>query len=568
MENEALPEKVDVLIVGSGVAGLATAISAKYFGAQPIVIEKSEYYGGSTALSGGAIWCPANHLMLAAGMEDSVEKAKDYLKHECGELFNEELVDSFLGNAPEAIRFFHEQTHVKLKHRPFSPDYHPNIEGALQGGRVLDPEEFDGRLLGDRLYQLRPPIKEFTVLNGLQLGRQDLVHFTKMTRNFQSLYWVLKTVMKYYYDVAKYGRYTKIKMGAALVARLAYTAFHQKIPILTNHQLLKINKSEAGIKSVQIKTQQGEKEVFISKGLVLAGGGYPHNTERKWTTYGHLRQGFEHYSMAPDSSTGDTIQVAERIGAQFLSTNSNPVSWTPVSKIPQEGGGYRYFPHLFMDRAKPGVIAISSSGKRFVNEAVSYHDFVQEMIKNCQEEGSKSCWLVSDAQSLRKYGLGAVPCFPGRISPYIKSGYLIEADSVKDLAKKLKINYDTLRETIDRYNSHAKKGIDLDFGKGGNSYQQALGDIENSPNACLKPIENKFYAVQLFPGDIGTTMGLDVNASGQVKDRQGKVIPKLYAVGNDANSVMSGAYPGAGITLGPALTFGYLIGKSLGLGKK
>lgn len=562
MSTEHLPERCDLLVVGSGAAGFATAISAAMHGLKPVIIEKAKWFGGSTALSGGAIWCPANHLMEAAGMTDDPAAARRYLQTETGDRFNPELVDSFLKNGPTAIRFFHEKTALKMTHRPYSPDYHPDIEGAALGGRVIDPVEYDGRRLGKELARLRPPIQEFTILGGLQLGRMGLYHFPRMTRQLKSFIWATKTVLSYCKDRLTHGRDTQIKLGAALVAPLAETAFGLGIPVLTRHELCSIERDAQGnVIAAMIQTPEGEKSILTDRGIVLAAGGFPQDAARRAKTVPHVQAGLAHYSMAPESSTGGALTAAEAAGARFLTSNSDAASWAPISLIPQADGTKRPFPHLFMDRAKPGVIAVGNDGCRFTNEALSYHDFVQNMVAKLIANQQKSAWLICDHAALRRYGLGAVPCAPGRIGPYLRSGYLKAGASAAELAHATGIDGTALARTIADFNRPAARGEDPAFGKGSTPYQTALGDPDHKPNQCVRPLEGRLYAVEIVPGDIGTTMGLDINAYGEVRDKDGLVIPGLYAVGNDANSLMSGAYPGAGITLGPALTFGYVVGR-------
>lgn len=562
MQSKQLPTSCDLVVVGSGAAGFATAISAAKHGLQPIIIEKAQWFGGSTALSGGAIWCPQNHLMTEAGMQDDPAAARRYLQNETGERFNAELVDCFLENAPTAIRFFDENTALKLSYRPFSPDYHPDVEGAALGGRVMDPVEYDGKRLGKELARLRPPIREFTILGGLQLGRMGLFHFPRMTRQFASFVWAAKAVAAYYKDRLTHGRDTKIKLGAALVAPLAETAFELGIPVFTNCALQSLERDAEGrVVAAVVSTQEGEQRIATTSGVVLAAGGYPQDTERRAATVPHVKAGLPHYSMAPESSTGGAMRIAEQVGAKFVDTNSDAASWAPVSLIPQADGSKRPFPHLFMDRAKPGVIAVGHDGQRFTNEALSYHDFVQNMVAKLLVEKRQSAWLICDHAALRRYGLGAVPCAPGRIGRYLRSGYLKTGANAAELAQATGIDAAGLAQTIQQFNEHAAQGKDPAFGKGSTPYQTALGDPDHTPNQCLKPLEGRLYAVEVFSGDIGTTMGIDITAHGEVRDQAGHVIPGLYAVGNDANSLMSGSYPGAGITLGPALTFGYLVGR-------
>jgi len=558
-----LPATCDLLIVGSGAAGMAAAISARHHGLNPVIIEKSEYFGGSTAISGGAIWVPGNPIATAAGMPDSREAARTYIQGETGNLFNAELVDAFLDKGPEAIGFFHEKTELKLAHRVVSPDYHSDAEGATEGGRSLDAFDHDGRRLGRNLHRMRPPYGDFTILGGLPLGRPDMYHFLRMTRSTASMVYATKRVARYALDRVRHGRNTRLVMGAAVSGRLAETVFALNIPLCTGHELISLVKDEDGrVTGAEVKGPKGLVRISTARGVVLAAGGYPHDVTRRQATFEHVKRGLPHYSMSPVTGTGGAISAAEAAGAAFVDTNANGGFWTPVSLLPNPDGSKRPFPHLFLDRAKPGVIAVGHDGRRFVNEASSYHDFVQGLIGKLLAEGQRSAWLMADHRATRRYGLGAAHAFPARIGKHIDSGYLKRDATLEGLARQCGIDPAALRDTVSAFNSDAARAEDTAFGKGSTSYQRYLGDAENQPNPCLRPLEGPFYAVEIYPGDIGTSMGLDITGKGEVKDRSGAVIPGLFACGNDINSIMSGAYPGPGITLGPALTFGYIIGQT------
>lgn len=562
-ESPDLPDSCDLLVVGSGAAGMAAAISARHHGLNPVIIEKSEYFGGSTAVSGGAIWVPGNPIAAAAGMTDSREAARRYIQGEAGNLFNPELVDAFLDKGPEAIGFFHEKTALKMTHRVFSPDYHSDAEGAAEGGRSVDALDYDGKKLGKNLYRMRPPYADFTILGGMPLGRPDIYHFLRMARSPKSAAYATKIIAKYALDRLTWGRNTRLVMGAAVSGRLAETVFALNIPLCTGHELIRLVQDDTGrVTGAEVKGPRGLRRISARKGVVLAAGGYPHDTARRAQTFDHVKRGLPHYSMSPTGGTGGAIAAAEAVGAAFVETNSNGGFWTPVSLLPNADGTKRPFPHLFLDRAKPGVIAVGHDGARFVNEASSYHDFVQGLIAKLLAESQRSAWLVADHRAVRRYGLGAAHAFPARIGKHIASGYLKRDTTVEGLARQCGIDPQALARTIAGFNADAARGEDPAFGKGSTSYQRYLGDAENQPNPCLRPLQGPFYAIEIYPGDIGTSMGLDITGKGEVKDRAGNVIQGLYACGNDVNSIMSGSYPGPGITLGPALAFGYVIGQT------
>lgn len=557
-----LPAECDLVIVGTGAAGMAAAISAHHAGLRPVLVEKAPVWGGSTAVSGGAIWVPDNPLMRRAGMVDDRAAARRYIQSEAGNLFNAELVDAFLEAGPQAIGFFHDKTALQLAHRPVSPDYHSDADGAAEGGRAIDALDYDGRRLGPWLSRLRPPIRDFTILGGLPLGRPDIFHFLRMTRSAKSAIYAARRVAGYARDCVVHGRNTRLVMGAAVAGRLMETVLSLGIPVHLGRELVALERDGDRITAAEFRGKRGRERIALRRGAVMAAGGFPQNAARRADLFDHVKRGLPHHSMSPATGTGGAIAAAEAVGARFVETNSNGGFWTPVSLLPDGQGGMRPFPHLFLDRAKPGVIAVGHDGRRFVNEAVSYHDFVQALIAKLLKDGRKSAWLVCDRRALRRYGLGAVPAFPGRIGRHLASGYLKQGATAEDLAAACGIDAAAFRQTVAGFNAAAARGEDPDFGKGGTSYQRYLGDAEHGPNPCVAPLDGPFYAIEIMPGDIGTSMGLEIDAGGRVRDRSGAPIKGLYACGNDINSIMAGAYPGAGITLGPALTFGWVVGNS------
>ena len=555
----------DVLVVGSGAGGLATAVSAAHRNLKTLVVEKEPVFGGTTARSGGWMWVPNNAPAQRAGIEDSVEKAKTYLKHETGKHFDEARVDAFLEAGPKAVDFFEQKTSLKFDLGPTFADYHPKAPGGMDAGRSIVAQPFDGRELGKEIKRLRPPLWEITFL-GLMIGSgKELLHFFNVMRSPISAFYVAKLFIKFLRDMAFHGRPMRLMNGNALVGRLAKSCFDKGVPIWTRAAVKQLIKDEKDkVTGAVIETAQGTVEVRAAKGVVLAAGGFPQDPVRRKEMFGHTGSGYEHASPAPPGNTGDGLRLGEAVGATVETDLPNAAAWVPISRPPRGDGTLGTFPH-FVDRSKPGVIAVTRSGRRFCNEADSYHDFGQSLTRRIAEEGGEICaFFVCDHRVLRKYGLGHVKPAPVPFRRHLRSGYLHSGATPEALAAEIGADPNRFAETIRSFNEHAGKGEDPEFGRGSTSYNRSLGDPEHKPNPCVAPLDQgPFYAIKVVMGDLGTFAGLRCNQNAQVLGDNGHPIVGLYAAGNDAASIMGGNYPGGGITLGPAITFGYIAARHM-----
>lgn len=553
----------DLLVVGSGAGGLSSAVVAAHNRQDVIVVEKEHVFGGTSARSGGWMWIPGNAPGRRAGVEDSAEKARTYLEHETGEFFDAARVDAFLEAGPEAVDFYEANTSLQFDLGPTFSDYHPDAPGGMDGGRSIVAKPFDGRGLGAEIKRLRPPLKEITFL-GMMIGSgKELLHFFNVMRSPVSAFYVGKLFLKFLSDMAFHGRPMRLMNGNALVARLAKSCFDLGVPIWTNAAVTKLIRGDDGrVTGAEIQTKEGPMRIHARKGVVLAAGGFPQDPVLRKELFPHAPEGHEHYSPAPTGNTGDGVRLGQSIGATFTKDLPNAAAWVPVSRPVWKDGTRGTFPH-FVDRSKPGVIAVTRSGKRFVNEAHSYHDFCQAMYQRCTEEDSEVCsYFIADHRTIRKYGLGYVKPAPVPLGGQIKSGYLVSGETLRELADQIGADAAQLEKTVKEFNVHARNGDDPEFHKGSNAYNRSLGDPEHKPNPCVGPIDKgPFYAVKLQIGDLGTFAGLKCNENAQVINGNGNPIAGLYAAGNDAASIMGGNYPGGGITLGPAVTFGYIIGR-------
>lgn len=353
--------------------------------------------------------------------------------------------------------------------------------------------------------------------------------------------------------------------GNALAGRLAKAAKDAGVEMWLSSPLVDLNVDTGKVSGATVLRDSHEVQVNARYGVVLACGGFPHDIARRKLLFPHTPTGTEHYTPSPGANTGDGLRSAEKAGGWIDTTIPNAAAWCPTSLVPRKDGSMGVMPH-FIDRAKPGVIAVTANGKRFTNEAFSYHDFVQDWVRACNDRGQTeySAWLICDHKHLREYGLGAVAPFPLPIGRHLRSGYLKRADSIPELALQMGVPEDALAQQIEWFNQDAIIGVDRQFGKGSTAYNRYQGDSLVKPNPCMAPIQNgPFYAIKIVIGDIGTFAGLATDANCQVLDTDKKVIDGLFAVGNDAASIMGGNYPGAGITLGPAVTLGYVAALSV-----
>jgi succinate dehydrogenase/fumarate reductase flavoprotein subunit len=397
-------------------------------------------------------------------------------------------------------------------------------------------------------------------LGGMSVGRDDLKYIYSLRTSLDSFAYVGKLVMSYALDRLRgHRRGTRLVNGNALVGRLALSVKERGIPLWLEAPLQGLVTREGRVVGAELVRDGRHVRVRALRAVVLACGGQAASDVYQ-ARYLHVRQGQEHYTVVPASNTGDGIAAAvSDADADVVTDLHHPAAWAPVSLVPLPDGSIDRFPH-FIDRGKPGFIAIAPDGTRFVNESLSYHDFVPAMIKVCAHRPLVEAFLVCDHHTVRRFGIGAAPPAPGSLRPYLRSGYVFRGETLRALAEAIGVDAAQLERTVDRFNADARQGLDTQFGRGSDAYQRFNGSKQcPSANPTLAPIERgPFYAVRLVPGDIGSFSGLRTNAQAQVIDKQGAPIPGLYACGNDMASVMGGAYPGAGITIGPALTFAWL----------
>jgi succinate dehydrogenase/fumarate reductase flavoprotein subunit len=553
----------DLLVIGSGAGGLSAAVTAAHLGLKVIVAEKDAQYGGTTAWSGGWMWVPRNPLATAAGIVEDIDKPMSYLRHELGAQFDEARALAFLNAGPKMVEFFRSQTALQFIDGNGIPDFHGNTPDASLGGRSICAAPFDGRRLGAHIAALKPPLPETTLWGmGIASGA-ELRHFLNAMRTPASLWQVSKLVLRYWRDCVLHGRGMRLVNGNALVAALAASAFDKGVEIRTHSRAKKLIMKHGRVAGAVLATTQGDVIVHARCGVVLACGGFPHDSARKKALLPHAPSGAEHYSAASRGNTGDGLRLGEAAGGVVATDLVQAAALAPVSLVPQQDGNFTHFPHL-IERAKPGLIAVTKEGARFCNEADSYHDFMQALLRATSTGQAVQAWLVCDHAFIRRYGLGAVKPRPMPLAPLLANGYLLRGNSLAELANACGIDVQGLEQTVKRFNSMAQTGVDADFAKGQTPYNRIQGDaalakILGLPNPCMAPLnQGPFYAVRIVAGSLGTFAGLRANANAQVLDAQDQPIAGLYAGGNDMNSLMGGNYPAGGITLGPAMTFGFI----------
>lgn len=551
----------DVLVIGSGAGGLSAAVTAAAEGLSVVVVEKEAVYGGTTAWSGGWLWIPRNPLAVEAGIVEPEGGPREYLRHELGDGLDPARVEAFLQHGPRMVEFFRTRTAVQFVDGNAVPDFHGTSPGAREGGRSLCAAPFDARELGVHLAGLRRPLDLISPWGmGIASG-EDLRHFLNAARSWVSFRYVTGRVLRHVGDLLRHGRGMRLVNGNALAARLARSAFDLGVDLRLEHRVLRLLRDGERVTGALVTGPNGRHELKARCGVVLACGGFPHDAERRRAL---LPRGDEHRSAAPVSNTGDGLRLGEAVGGVVDAGMPACAGFAPVSLVPRADGSTGAFPHL-LERAKPGVIAVLRSGRRFVNEAGSYHDVGAALLAAAVPGAPAEAWLVCDHRFIRRYGLGHAKPAPVPLFPSLRSGYLKRGRTLAALAVACGIDPTGLAATVDACNEAARDGRDPEFGRGSTAYNRAGGDASHGgPNPCVAPIERgPFYAVRLVPGSLGTFAGLRTDASARVLDAQGEPVPGLFACGADMVNVMAGRYPSGGITLGPAMTFGWLIGQRL-----
>jgi 3-oxosteroid 1-dehydrogenase len=550
-------KEVDILVVGSGAGGLLSALVASEHHADVLVIEKESEWGGTSATSGGGIWIPASDQAREAGFEDSVDDAFKYVRALSKDNVPDANIRAFVTQAAPMLRWMGEKTDIIYCAFPY-PDYHAeNPGGSPTGYRTHMPLPMDGKILGKDVETLRfasPAASLFGYLNW---------HFDEtyiMLFRAPGWWWHLtKSLARYWFDLPfrfKSRKDRRLTLGNALVGGIRMALNKRKVPIWLNSPMQELIEEKGAVTGAVISHEGKTVRIRARKGVILAAGGFDKSAAMRMDN-APLYQNTV-YSGGTTGNTGDSIRAGVDVGAETMNMQS---AWAaPVFYVPGEDRGRL----CTIERALPGCLMVNQKGERYLNEAASYHIVGQKMAKReAEHKDASPSWFVFDHEYRHKYPVGPLmPIMPdwfqrGEVQDILKKGR-----TLGELAQEIGVEADTLSATIQRYNDGAAKGEDPDFHRGEAAYDKMYGDPRVTPNPCLRPLsKGPFYAMPIYPGDIGTNGGLLTDDRARVVGTNGKPIAGLYAIGNNAASTMGESYPGAGVTIGPALTFGYIAAR-------
>ena len=553
----------DVIVIGSGAAGMSAAIATRLEGLSVLVVEKHDRIGGSTARSGGNMWIPCNRLAREKNIEDSAKEALAYVKAEAGDMFEPERVEAYLRTGPEMLETYGAQTSaMEFVLGDGVADNHPDLPGAKDNGRTVTVPPFDARKLGKYRKLLAGPLPELTFL-GMQIQPgAELNKFFTALKSPASLTFVCKRLMTQLRDKLLYGQTVRLANGNALAARLLKSALDLGVEFRTKSMTGELITRDDEVVGTVLETPAGQERVHARRGVLLACGGFPHDRKRREHLSPVGVHGAGRYALGPQTNTGEGLSLAEAAGGVVEDRLPNTVSWTPVSRIRRSDGSYGLFPHAF-DRFKPGYVFVARNGRRFASEGAVGNDQIRALVGQCGDTVNAEAFLIADHRALTRYGLGMVRPWPVPFRAHLRSGYLIRRSTIGELADALGIDRQ-LEETICRYNQHALVGRDSEFGRGESDLEKRNASATEWPNACLAPIDRgPFYAIRIYPGDFSTLAGVRVDECARVLRVDGSPVPRLYAAGNDACSMFGGNSIAGGATLGPAMTFGYIAAKDL-----
>ncbi|WP_207883337.1 FAD-dependent oxidoreductase [Pseudomonas sp. 30_B] len=551
----------DVLVVGSGAGGMTAALRARDFGMDVLVVEKSDRYGGTSAVSGGGIWIPCNHRIAALGGQDSAQEAIRYIRAVTRDLVTDGRVEAYVEHGRRMVEYLEANSRVRFEAQPEYADYYPEVPGGKPGFRSMDPLPFDARELGEEFARMREPSP-----GTLMMGRVAMTMKEARVLLCRGPGWVgltMKILWRYWRDLG--GRLSSkrdrfLTLGNALVAALRRSLLDRQVPLWLEAPLQGLIEEDGRVVGAELLHKGRPLRVHARKAVVIAAGGFERNQAMR-SQY-HPQPSQSQWSATPPYNSGDGIRAGQALGA--ATALMEHAWWAPTTHVEGEEKQRA----LFVERTLPGCVLVDSAGQRFVNEAAPYTDIVYAMYgHNTEQARSVPCWMVFDAEFRRKYPCGAL--LPGYAQPDNRlpkhlHGYYHKADSIAELATAIGVDGAGLARTLERFNRNAALGQDPDFHKGESAFDRYYGDPTVLPNPCLAPLlKAPFYAVQINAGDIGTKGGLLTDVHARVLRDDGSPIAGLYAIGNSAASMMGTTYPGAGSTIGPAMTFGFLAAEHI-----
>jgi len=546
-----LPESADVIVVGAGGAGMTAALAAESLGLDTVLLEKSAYFGGSTARSGGGVWIPNNYALRDAGQADDPELSKIYLDSIVGDVVPKTRRDTYLDRGPEVMDFIKARTPVRFTWVPQYSDYHPEAPGGRAAGRSSEPIPLDARFLGEELSRLHPAYTKAPA--NLIVTQADYRKISLGLRTFRGPLTMAKVVVRRIVSLVL-GR-KMYAMGNAISIGLRKGLIDADVPVHYESELTDLVIEDGRVVGVRVLHDGETVTVRARRGVILGSGGFEKNLE--------MREKYQPQPTSVDWTTGSQFNtgggVLAGIAAGAQTDLMDDAWWGPT--IPLPSGPW----FCLAERNLPGSIIVNGAGKRFMNEALPYVEAVHEIYQGEATGVSHvPAWMIIDQRYRNRYlfaGLSPRQSFPGR---WYKFGTVKKADSLEALAAEIEVPPSALTSTVERFNGFAKTGVDVDFHRGESAYDKYYSDPTVKPNPSLHTIDQgPFYAVRIVPGDLGTKGGLVTDERARVLRPDGSVIPGLYAAGNVSSAVMGNTYAGPGATIGPALTFGYLAAETI-----